>query len=97
MRTILMMVLEVGTYQSNEVGFAKDDDMLEKLSPTAADPPLGHRILPGTAIRRPGWFRAHRPHEPHDGRIEDAVSIEDQLLGRGVERERLPQLLDHPS
>ena len=41
-----MLVLEVGAYQSNEVAFAEDHDVLEELAPVAADPAFGHRVLP---------------------------------------------------
>ena len=76
MRTILMMVLEVGTYQSNEVAFAEDHDVLEEFAPAAADPAFGHRILPRTPVRRSGGFGAHGLHESHDRRTEDRVPIE---------------------
>ena len=39
-----MMVLEVGTHQSNEVAFAEDHDVLEELAPAAADPAFLSRL-----------------------------------------------------
>ena len=71
MRAILVIVLEVGTYQPDEMALAKDDDMLEKLPPATTDPSVCHWILPRTPVRRSGGFGAHGLHESHHGRTED--------------------------
>ena len=96
MRAILVIVLEVGTYQPNEVAFAENHNVFVKLPPTVADPAFGHRILPRTPVRRSCRFGAHGPHESHHRRTEDHVPIEYEVLRRRVVRERLAQLLDHP-
>jgi hypothetical protein len=37
-RTILVIALEVGTYQAEEMALAEDHDMVEKLAPITTDP-----------------------------------------------------------
>jgi len=78
------------------MAFAENHDVFEDLSPRAADPAFGHRVLPRTLVRRSRRFGAHGFHESHHRGTEDCVPIEYEILGRGVVRERLAQLLDHP-
>ena len=77
------------------MALAEDNNMLEELASAAADPAFGHGILPWTTINRSGGLGAHGLDESHHGGTEDRVPIEDEMPGRGVERERLTQLLDH--
>jgi len=91
-----VIVLELGTDQSDEVAFAEYHDMLEELVPAAADPAFGDRVLPRTPVRRSGGFGAHGLHESHHRRTEDRVPIEQAMPRRAVVGERLAQLLDHP-
>ena len=74
----------------------KDDHVLEDLSATTTGPALRHRILPRTAARNATGLDTHRPDSVHDGRIEDRVTVEDEVLRRGVEGKRFSQLLDDP-
>jgi hypothetical protein len=96
MRAILVIVLEVGTHQPNEMVFVENHYLLEELPPTAADPAFGHQILPRTPVRRSRRFGVHGLHESHHRRTEYRVLIEYEILRRGVVRERLAQLLDYP-
>ena len=91
-----MIVLEVGTYQSDKMALPEDNNVLEQLAPATADPAFSHGILPWTTIGRSGGLGAHSPHESHHGGTEDRVPIEYKVPWRGVVRERLAQLLDHP-
>ncbi len=92
-----MIVLDVGTYQSEKMALPDDDDVIKQLAPAAADPAFGHGILPRTTISRSGRLGAHRPHESHHGGTEDRVptEYEYEMPWRAVVRERLAPLLDH--
>ena len=78
MTTIVMVIRQVRTNELPEVSVAQDDHVLEQLPPTAPDPSLRHRILPGTAVCRSGGLGSHSLHEPHYGWTEGAVSVEDE-------------------
>ena len=43
MRAIPMIVLEVGTDQSEEMALSEDDNVIKQLAPAAADPAFGNR------------------------------------------------------
>ena len=58
MTTIVMVIRQVRTNELPEVSVAQDDHVLEQLPPTAPDPSLRHRILPGTAL----WLRKNAIH-----------------------------------
>ena len=83
MTPVFVIVAEVATYESHEVALTKDDHVLENLPPATTDPAFRHGILPRTAVRDALGFDAHRPHSVHDGRIEDRVTVEDEILSRG--------------
>lgn len=70
--------------------------MVEQISSAATDPSLRDAILPRTTISRSGGLGAHSPPESHHGGTEDRIPIEYKVPWRGVVRERLAQLLDHP-
>jgi hypothetical protein len=44
MRAILVIILDVGTYQPNEMAVAENHDVFEELPPTAADPAFLSRL-----------------------------------------------------
>ncbi len=96
MSAVLMEVVDVGPSESNSVALAPNDNVIEELAPAPTNPPLSHRILPGTAkggsARSCGHRLDGRDHVP----AEDQVTVEDQILRRGIERERFSQLLDDP-
>ena len=46
MAAVLVVVGDVACDQPASVGFVQDDDMVEQLSPEAADPPLCDPVLP---------------------------------------------------
>ncbi len=96
MRAIPVIVLEVGTYQSDEMAFPEDDDVFERLAAAAADPAFRRRVLPRTAVGDATGLDAHRPESIDNGRTENRVPVEYEMPWRGVVRERLAQLLDHP-
>ena len=96
MATIFVVVVDVQTYETNEMPLAEDHDMLEQLSTTTQDPALGDSVLPGTPIRGTNGIDAECSDELDDAPAEDGVTVEDEIPRRGVVRERLTELLHHP-
>jgi hypothetical protein len=70
--------------------------VVEHLSTTTQDPALGGSISPWASIRGANGIDAERPDERHDGRAEDGVPVENELLRRCVVWKRLTELLDDP-
>lgn len=96
MTSVVVIVADVTTYESNGVAPTKHDHVLKEFSATVPDSALRHRILPRTAISDAAGLNPHRPDSVHDGRIEDGVAVEDKILRRGVIGKSLPQLLSYP-
>ncbi len=46
MATVLVIVGDVSSHESDEMTLAQNYDVLEELAPTAADPALGGSVLP---------------------------------------------------
>ena len=91
-----MVVGDVLKGQARGVPCAKDDHMVEEFSPGSQDSAFGVGILPGRPVRCPAWAGADRLDELNHRDAEDGVPVEDEDPRRGVEREGLAQLLDHP-
>ena len=96
MSAVLMEVVDLGPSESNSVALAPNDNVIEKLAPAPTNPPLCHRILPGTAKGGSARSCGHRLDERDHVPAEDRVTVEDQMSRRGTERERFSQLLDDP-
>ena len=79
MATVLVIVGDVSSHDSDEMTLAQNYDVLEELAPTAADPALGGSILPRAAIRGANRLCAHGPSELDDRRAEDRVAVEDEV------------------
>ena len=65
--TIVVIIVDEGPGESDEVPFAQDDDVFEHLSTTTTDPALSGSVLPGAAKRRANRTRSHRLDEFDDG------------------------------
>ena len=62
MNAVLMVIGHVFANEPPQVALTERNDMVEKLSPAASDPPLGDSILPGRLNARalglqPGAFQ----------------------------------------
>ena len=62
MNAIFVVVADVLSNKPPQVGFAQHDNVIEQLSATAANPALGHAVLPGTCNRP--FESAHCPGIP---------------------------------
>ena len=94
MSAVLMEVVDVGPSESNSVALVENDNVIEELAPAATNPPLSHRILPGTAKGGSARSCGHRLDERDHVPAEDRVTVEDQMSRRRVEGECFSQLLD---
>lgn len=81
MRATLVMVLEVGTLQSNEMAFPEDHDMREELAPAAANPAFE-------------LVRVNRPTR-HVTRHRDLGDFESELQQLAVDARFTPSILCH--
>jgi len=97
MATVLVIVSDVSSPESDEMALAQNYDVIEELAPTAADPALGGTVLPRATIRGANRLRAHGPYELDDRLAEDRVAVKDEVSRRRVVGKRLTQLLHHPS
>ena len=61
MVTVLVIVGDVSSHESDEMELAENYDVLEQLAPTTADPTLGGSVLPRAAIRGANRLCAHGP------------------------------------
>ncbi len=60
MRAIFVEVADVGAGEPNGVALVEDDNVIEELTATPANPPLSDRILPGAAIGSAARLCANR-------------------------------------
>ncbi len=75
-----MIVVDVRPRESGEVPLGEDHDVFEHLSATTTDPTLSRSVLPWASIRGANGIDAERPDERDDGRAEDGVPVEDEIL-----------------
>src|SRR6266566_604606 len=97
MRAVLMMVTNILREQSLQMAFIQRNNVVQQVSSAAFDPTFRHTVLPGTRER--GLHRAHLQGSNCRWKLPTIfrISIEDQKLGSGTKRKRLPQLLDDPT
>ncbi len=84
MTAVFVIVAEVIPYKPDEMPLAKDDDVLEELATTVADPALGGSVLPGTAVGDPNRLCAHGLDELDHRGAENRVAVEDEVSRRRV-------------
>jgi hypothetical protein len=70
--------------------------MIEQITATVPDPALCDTVLPRTSETGSLRRNAKGLHGVDDFIIEVRTAIKDQITGRGIERERLAQLLNNP-
>jgi hypothetical protein len=96
MNAIVVMISDVFANQPSEMAFIQSDDVVEKLSPAASDPPFGESILPRRLDARPLGFQTRRLQERDHLIVEFRVSIQDHIAIRGRLGKCFAQLLDNP-
>ena len=96
MNSVLLMVGHVFANESAQMPFIQHDDVVQKLSATASDPPLRESILPGRLDVRPFGRQTSTFQECDHLSIELRVVVEDDVSIWSGFRECLPELLDYP-
>ena len=81
MATVLVIVSDVSSHESDEMALAQNYDVIEELAPTAADPALGGSVLPRAAIRGANRLCAHGPYELDDAGLKIASPSKMTYLG----------------
>lgn len=96
-RSRLVIVGEVITQDPDQVRFVEHDRVVQAFATNRADQPLDVRALPGRAVGNDDLFDAQALDTLAEIRALDAIMIADQEARRGVERERLDNLLGCPT
>src|SRR5260370_33619507 len=96
MRAILVIVVNVFGEQSLQMGFVRDDDVIQHVTPATRHPSLRHTVLPRTldgGSDRSDFERSH-----HCGNLNSifAITVEDQESRSRLERKRVSKLLSDP-
>ena len=92
-----MVVVDIIREKPLQMPFVQHDHMIEQLSSAAFDPSIRNSILPWASERGLLRLAAHGLHRSHNLKPEFLIPVEDQILVRWLERERLPQLLHDPT
>ncbi len=91
-----IVIVDVLFEQSPEVVLIKWNHVVEKFSPTTADPPFSGSILPRALKGNPDGLGVKRLYCFNNFRTEDGISIEDEILGSRIKRECFTKLLHDP-
>ncbi len=78
------------------MALAEHDDVVEALAANRADEPFHERILPGRAWGDPNLSNPHARDSLGEHLVVDCISIANQILRRGLFRERLDDLPSGP-
>ena len=96
MRAGGVVVREVTAQQASEMPFVDHDDVIEAFPSNRPDDALGEGILPGGSRGDDDLAHPQAFHPPYEHVAVDSVTIAEQVLGRGLFREGLDQLLGGP-
>ena len=96
MRAGGVVVREVTAQQTSEMPFVDHDDLIEAFPSNRPDDALGEGILPGRSRSDEDLACPQAFHPPCEHVAVDSVPIAEQVLGRGLFREALDQLVGGP-
>ena len=91
-----MIVGTVGFQLPPQMPFIEDDNVIQALSPDAANYSLYIRVLPGRARGRKYFFDAETFHSISESNTVDAVPVAYQVAWRRIEGESFHYLLSSP-
>ena len=97
MFSVLVVVLEIGPKYSAQMAFAKDYDVVGAFTANTSVKPFDVGILPGTVVSGDYFLYPHRLNALAKRFAVDAVAVSKKILGCGVPREGLDNLLSCPS
>jgi len=96
MRPVVVIIANVFVHQSFQMPFVEHDHMVDQIPSTVANPTLCDTILPRTSEASPLGLDAEALHRVNHVFLELCATVEDQILGNRVVRERFAQLLRDP-
>ena len=96
MNPIFMEVRDVVTEQASDVLFVQRNDVVQDLSPAAADPSFRDAILPGRLDARLPGLQTRCLQKGDDIAIEFRIAVEHDVTIWACFGKRLPQLLHDP-
>src|SRR5437667_6419060 len=96
MSASLVIVREVAGQETAQVPFAKDEYVIQTLTPDGADEPLREGVLPRAVRRREDFTDAHALHALPEHVTVDRVAIAEEIGRGGVVREGVHDLLGRP-
>ena len=93
---VLVVVVDIRGEQPFQMRFVDDDHLIQQFAPAAADPALGHTILPRTTDDSPHGLDVHGANSlGHFGAIL-GIMVEDEKLGGRFIGKGFAQLLHDP-
>ena len=92
MRPDIVVIGGIGLEDLAQVGFAKDDDVIQTFSADRANQPLRMPILPGRPRRNRVIPDAHRRKTPSNGEAIGGVAVAYEMGGRTIPWEGLGNL-----
>src|SRR6267143_2129594 len=96
MSASLVIVREVAGQETAQVPFAKDEYVIQTLTPDGADEPLREGVLPRAVRRREDFTDAHALQALPEHVTVDGVAIAEEIRWGGVVREGVHDLLGRP-
>ena len=96
MSAVLVVIANVIIHETFQMLLVQNNHMVEQISAAVANPALGEAVLPWAPKTGPLWLDIETPYRLNHFFVELSTAIKDQVTGRGIVRERFPQLLDHP-
>src|SRR5271166_2694131 len=78
MRTVLMVVEQVGRHQPFEMPLIQDDHVVQQVASATSHPALRNSVLPRTAKGSASWLASHLPHSRNHLGSKLCVSVEEQ-------------------
>ena len=96
MRAILVVVVDVGSEQSLQMGFVNSNHVIDQFPTAATDPALSNSVLPRTMNRRPNGCDAQGTNRFENLSAVLAVVIENEEPRGQFVREGFAQLLHDP-
>ena len=94
--TPTMVVVEVHGEDAPQVAFVQDNDVIQAVSPDAADHAFDVRILPWAARGGENLVDAHALDAAPKRLAVDRIAIPEQVLRRAIPGESLDDLLSRP-
>jgi hypothetical protein len=91
-----MIIFEVGFENMPQLPFIEHDHSIQAFTPNGTHQPLDVRVLPRRSRGNQLLLDAHALNPLHEDRSVDRITVPQQILGCGVVRECVDDLLGRP-